>query len=85
VAAFVAAFTVLAYAPCENATLEVGYEKVAFFANLDNTPTHGARQLADGIWTSKLGRSEDIEHPLHALDGAVYGHVVQVMKRPRVA
>ena len=47
-------------------------------------PTHAARQLADGRWSSKLGRREDIEHVLDALagvDGDEYGQVVQVLKR----
>jgi hypothetical protein len=38
--------------------------------------------MPDGRWTSKLGRSEDIEQGLHALTGEVYGSVVRVMRRP---
>jgi hypothetical protein len=45
--------------------------------------THAARQLDNGKWTSKLGQLEDIEHEsLEALSGAVYGSVVQVLKKP---
>jgi hypothetical protein len=49
------------------------------------SPTHAARQLDNGRWTSKLGELEDIEHSLRDLEGAAYGTVVQVMKRPRPA
>ncbi len=44
-------------------------------------PEHAARQLANGRWTSKLGRAEDIEHQLHDLEGEVYGTVALLMKR----
>jgi hypothetical protein len=48
---------------------------------VDGTPTHAARQLPDGTWTSKLGISEDIQHALDDLAGAVYRAVVQILKR----
>ncbi|MCI0637958.1 MAG: hypothetical protein L0Y72_23715 [Gemmataceae bacterium] len=38
-------------------------------------PTHAARQLPTGRWSSKLGPSEDIEHDLHALEGEIYGTI----------
>jgi hypothetical protein len=45
-------------------------------------PTHAARQLADGTWTSKLGQAEDICHQtLDALAGGLYGNVAQIMSR----
>lgn len=81
-AAFVAGFATLGYLPCQNADLESGFEKVAFFARRDGLPTHAARQLADGRWSSKLGVREDIEHDLQALEGVVYGWVAQILKRP---
>ncbi len=44
---------------------------------------HVARQLKEGMWTSKLGPDEDIEHnTLDALEGELYGAVTQVLKRP---
>ena len=52
------------------------------FADDQGTPLHAARQLPNGRWTSKLGELEDIEHVLHDLEGAAYGSVVLVMKRP---
>jgi hypothetical protein len=41
--------------------LEPGFLKVALYGT-GLTYTHAARQLADGKWTSKLGKGEDIEH-----------------------
>jgi hypothetical protein len=80
-AAFVAVFSLLGYAPCSTAEPETGYEKVVLFVAPDGTPTHAARQLPDGRWTSKLGRGEDIEHELQDICGAVYGSVAQLMRR----
>src|SRR5262245_54811781 len=72
-AALVAAFTGLGYAPCESPELEPGAEKVALYAH-QGTPTHAARQLPDGRWSSKLGPNVDIEHStLDAVAGGAYG------------
>ncbi|HEY1379697.1 MAG TPA: hypothetical protein VGF55_23035 [Gemmataceae bacterium] len=81
VAAFAAAFAILGYSPAQGEELEPGFEKVALLASGD-VPTHAARQLPNGRWTSKLGRREDIEHDLHAVSGEAYGAVVLVLKRP---
>jgi hypothetical protein len=78
--AFLAVFTLLGYAEGCDEALESGFEKVALFANA-GVPTHAARQLPSGLWTSKLGLREDIQHELHALSGAEYGAVVLIMKR----
>ena len=80
VAAFQEAFGSLGFVVCENEDLEVGFEKIALFAD-DDVPQHAARQLSNGRWTSKLGELEDIEHPLHALEGAEYGKVVLLLSR----
>ena len=50
-------------------------------ATSDGEPTHAARQLPNGKWTSKLGRWEDIEHDLEGLTGEMYGSVQQILKR----
>lgn len=52
------------------------------FADADSIPTHAARQLPNGRWTSKLGFLEDIEHDLHDVAGEAYGTVVVLLKRP---
>lgn len=80
--AFEALFAHLGFTPSPDETPEPGVEKVALFATPDGRPTHAARQLASGRWTSKLGRSEDIEHELRAIAGDVYGQVVRVFRRP---
>jgi hypothetical protein len=76
------AFAVLGYVDCENADLEPGHEKVAIFANDEDFPTHAARQLASGRWTSKLGQLECNEHALRDLEGKEYGSVKLLMRRP---
>jgi hypothetical protein len=71
----------LGFSPCEDAGLEVGFEKIALYATSDGEPTHAARQLRNGKWTSKLGRWQDIEHELEGLVGEMYGTVKQILKR----
>lgn len=79
---FVAALFTLGYTVCLDEAVETGFEKVALFADSRGVPTHAARQLATGRWTSKLGQSEDIEHTLRALEGLIYGTVAAILKRP---
>jgi hypothetical protein len=81
-AAFVRAFETMGYQPCESDAPEPGFEKVAIYVGLHGRPTHMARQLATGEWTSKCGRAEDITHSLSDLEGEAYGRVSQVLKRP---
>lgn len=68
--------------------LEAGYEKVAIFADSNGTPTHAAKQLPCGAWTSKLGDWEDIRHDtLQAMEddarnrGLGYGKVAKILRR----
>jgi hypothetical protein len=82
--AFREAFATLGYVVCDNDQAEAGYEKIALFT-LAGAPKHAARQLPGGRWISKLGASEDIEHELQDLTGAIYGTVVLVMKRPVIS
>ena len=81
VAAFEQVFRSLDYLPCGHADLEGGFEKVALFVK-DGRPTHMARQLPSGQWTSKCGPLEDIAHTLDGVEGTRYGSVATVMKRP---
>jgi hypothetical protein len=83
--AYEAAFATRGYRRCDSETLEEGVEKIAIFVDARRTPTHAARQLEDGLWTSKLGRLEDIRHPLRQVEGVQYGRVALVMARPRVS
>lgn len=80
---YVKAFETLGFTRCQDARCEDGFEKVAIYVSSDGIPTHAARQLSSGMWTSKLGNSEDIEHgKLEALEGPIYGAVATVLKRP---
>ena len=80
---FVSAFSTLGYKKCSDGNLANGVEKLAIFAKASGEPTHAARQLSNGRWTSKLGREEDIEHDLADLEGELYGHVTCFLMRPR--
>lgn len=80
--AFEILFLRYGFIACATEELEPGFEKVALFATADGCPAHGARQLASGRWTSKVGKSEDIEHDLRALEGVAYGSVVRIFRRP---
>jgi hypothetical protein len=64
-------------------SFEPGYEKVAIYAAPDGTPTHVARQLTSGLWSSKLGQLQDIQHRLEDLAGSVYGDCARFPKRER--
>ena len=85
VAAFVAAFGLMGYHPCDSAEMEPRVEKVAIFAIGSEAPTHVAIQPADrnGWWRSKIGSNVDIEHELYAVSGPLYGAVARVLARPR--
>lgn len=81
---FTEAFRGLGYDVCDSDEFEPGVEKVAIYVDADGMPTHAARQLESGAWTSKLGKAEDIEHrALANLESGLYGTVVRIMKRPR--
>ena len=82
VASFMQAFATLGYERALSGDLEPQFEKVAIFASSDGIPTHMARQLRDGTWTSKVGSLEDIRHQeLSGLEGAEYGTVVVFLRR----
>lgn len=83
VEALVQVYGSLGYTLCADSSLEEGFERVALYGKVQGY-THAARQLPHGKWTSKLGHLEDIEHDtLAALEGAEYGSVLHIMKRPR--
>jgi hypothetical protein len=80
---FIHAFEWKGYKKCRNGKFKKGIEKVAIFINPSTkTPTHAARQLASGVWTSKCGNLEDIQHEtLAAVEGNTYGKVVCFLNR----
>ena len=78
----VEAFRSLGFEESDGGGPEAGYERVALYGDTFFY-THAARQLPNGKWTSKLGRSEDVEHDTpDDLAGGVYGEVHQYMRRP---
>ncbi|MCC6929954.1 MAG: hypothetical protein IT359_13310 [Gemmatimonadaceae bacterium] len=83
VEAFCAMLAAHGYQECASDALEPDSEKVALFVNARGMPTHAARQLRSGMWTSKLGQHVDIAHELRGLEGKVYGRVQLVFSRPR--
>jgi hypothetical protein len=82
---FIEAFGTLHYLPCDSDAFEEGFEKIALYVNLaTDVPTHAAKQLSSGWWSSKLGVWEDIEHrTLENLAGPepAYGKVAQILRR----
>ncbi|MBC5829215.1 MAG: hypothetical protein GIW98_03355 [Candidatus Eremiobacteraeota bacterium] len=46
---------------CDDGTFTPWFDKIALFTK-DGVPTHAARQLRTGQWTSKLGALQDISH-----------------------
>lgn len=81
-ASYQAAFESLGYTRCVSGGLERGVERVAIYVDGQGTPTHAARQLPSGAWTSKLGKEVDIEHadPV-SVAGAHYGSVAVYLRR----
>ncbi len=81
----VSAYMAKGFVCCDNGSLEAGVEKLAIYCDEDGEPTHVARQLSDGHWTSKLGNWEDVEHNLVDFEGAhpAYGSVRVFLERPR--
>lgn len=85
---FKVAFEQLGYQETTDLTHVPGVEKVALFVK-HGKPTHMARQLDDGRWTSKLGTEVDISHR-EASDvggeaGRGYGEIELIMKRRRMS
>lgn len=70
---------------CKNGKFKKGIEKVAIFVNPSTrVPTHAARQLESGVWTSKCGMLEDIQHEtLDVVEGKMYGKVAVFLHRRR--
>ncbi len=83
---FISGFGTLGYISCDNGNLEEGYEKIAIYIGKNSEVSHMARQLNAGLWTSKCGNLEDIQHKLDDLegeDGYGYGKIAHFMKRKK--
>jgi hypothetical protein len=78
---FIHAFEWKGYTICANGRHKKGIEKVAIFCR-GGLPKHAARQLPSGIWISKCGGLEDIQHEtLSAVEGNDYGKAVVFLHR----
>jgi hypothetical protein len=83
VGAFIELFALAGYTVCDDGRYEEGVEKVAIFTDLSGTPTHAARQLEEGNWTSKLGEEIDIRHArVDGVAGDAYGIPLVFLCRP---
>lgn len=85
---FIQCFAKFGFVCCDDGDVEPEFEKVAIYG-FDNQPKHAARQTENGLWTSKIGTLELIEHHLDALFNATtekahYGFVIQFLKRPKI-
>jgi hypothetical protein len=79
---WISAFRQIAFRPCDSGGVEPGFEKIAIYTKDGQDAEHVARQLKNGVWTSKLGPDEDIYHQtLTALEGGCYGSVAAFLKR----
>jgi hypothetical protein len=84
VEAFIDAFATLGFIKCKIDTYEENFEKICLFTDSNGIPTHMARQLKDGTWTSKIGQNHDIQHEsLSCLEGGIYGYAFLYLKKPR--
>jgi len=87
--AFIHAYQTVGFQECANGDLDPGIEKIVLFARADSgilIPTHAAKQLESGSWSSKMGPLEDICHTVAGDPrGPLYGNPVRYMARPRPA
>ena len=75
-------FKILNYRETERRDLEPEFEKIAIYVTAEGFPEHVARQKADGVWTSKMGKGIDLDHPtLEAIESDVIGEAKVIMKR----
>jgi hypothetical protein len=81
VQSFISLFETIGYIICDNGELENNFQKIAIYADNFGKPSHAARQLKSGLWTSKLGQSYDVTHTIYSMSDGHYGNVVIFMER----
>lgn len=62
--AYVKAYQTIGYQLCDSSCFEKGFEKIALYVDNSGKPQHATRQLTNGMWTSKIGTWEDIQHSI---------------------
>jgi hypothetical protein len=78
------AYATLGYSKCADGALEPGVEKIAIYGGNSGEYTHAAIQRETGLWASKIGALEDIEHvALEGLERPDYGKVMCFLARVR--
>ncbi len=77
---FLKFFQQFGFEVCPDGNMEQGFQKIVLFAK-KGRPTHAARQLPNGFWTSKLGGWVDVQHTLESMEGGLYGDVLLLLKR----
>lgn len=71
--------------PTGTQTFESGFKRIAIYSKLqDGQPTHVARQLLSGLWSSKLGQDMDLTHDLQDLAGPTYGTMISVFRKSTI-
>jgi hypothetical protein len=82
--AFIQAYETIGYTQCDDDQYEEGYEKVAVYISDSDEPLHAARQQEGGIWASKLGGGNDIEHGSpETIEGSrMLGRAAYYLRRP---
>jgi len=79
---WVKVFALFGYVKTENRELEPEFEKIAIYVTAEGFPEHVARQKGSGMWSSKMGKGIDMDHPtLEAIEGEIVGKVAVIMKR----
>lgn len=87
---FILFFLKFGYTQCEDGSLNDEFEKVALYGQrtlrMIYKPTHAAKQLPDGKWTSKLGiEAQDIIHNSESdICGREYGDVIMYFSRKKI-
>ncbi len=81
ITSFIELYKLIGYEICNSSLLENGFEKVALFLDNFDSPTHAAKQLSNGYWTSKLGCEYDIQHSINSMNNSVYGNAKIFMSR----
>jgi len=82
VRAYEEVYELFGYRPCDDDAFVLGTEKLALYAHDSLDCLHVARQLVNGMWTSKMGECADIEHASpEDVAGQKNGQVVAFMAR----
>ena len=79
---WIEAFAQLGFQPAALGDVGADASVVAIYADPEGLPTHVARRMPGGSWSSKLGEYEDITHELSGLEGDFYGSVAVFLSRP---